>query len=146
MMTAMLAPCRRWSISITRACFEFEFCGGGLQGLLFALLATGSFDPPRRPFGCEVAPIPGLVRLLGLLLGDVRFNADRREALRGDAERQRSCVTVTPPDRQRATRGDFFDKPVAQELADCLFGAALEIGREFNRALRVLCGGGQQHE
>ena len=54
----------------------------------FALLAAGSFDPPRRPFGCVVPAILGLVRLLGLPLGDARLNADRRKALRGNAQRQ----------------------------------------------------------
>ena len=78
---------------------------------------------------------------------DARLNSDRREAVWGDAEHQRTLVIVTPPDRQRATGGDFFDKPAAQELADGLPGGGVfEIGREFNRALRVLCGGGKQHE
>jgi hypothetical protein len=91
--------------------------------------------------GYEVARILGLVRLLA------RLDADRGEAVRSDAQGQRSGVVVTPPDRQRANGRDFFDQPVAQKLADGLFGgAALEIGREFNRTLRVLCGGGQQHE
>jgi hypothetical protein len=43
------------------------------QGLVFALLAAGSFDPPRTPFGCVVAPILDLVRLLGLLRGNARL-------------------------------------------------------------------------
>ncbi len=78
---------------------------------------------------------------------DARLNADRGEAVWGDAEHQRTLVIVTPPDRQCAPGGDFFDKLVAQEFADGLLGGgALKIGREFNRALRVLCGGGQQHE
>jgi hypothetical protein len=96
----------------------------------FAFLASGSFDPPRRPLGYEVARILGLVRLLGLAFGDARLDADRGEAVRSDAQGQRSGVVVTPPDRQRANGKDFFDQPVAQKLADGLFGgAALEIGR-----------------
>jgi hypothetical protein len=49
--------------------------------------------------------------------------------------------------RQFATGRDFFDKPVAQELADGLCGCTpFDTGRSVNRTLRVLCGGGQQHK
>ena len=85
--------------------------------------------------------------LLSFVLGNAGLDADRGKTARGDAERQRCRVFVTPPDGQHFTSGDFFYEPVAQEFADGLFGgAAFVIGRRFYRTLRVLCGGGKQHE
>ena len=87
------------------------------------------------------------MQLPGVPIDDTCLNADHGEAVRGDAERPRPGVIITPPDRQRTAGRDFFDKPAAQQPADGLFGSAsLEIGRKFNRTLRVPCGGGQQHE
>ena len=145
-MAVMVAPCWRWSISITWACFESRAADFGdscrASSLVFLRLAAST-----RREGRLGARSLGLVRLLSLPLGNARLNADRRKAVRRDAERQRTPVIVTPPYRQRAAGGDFFDQAFAQELADgFLGGAALEIGREFNCTLRVLCGGGQQHE
>ena len=81
------------------------------------------------------------MQLPGVPIDDTCLNADRSEAVRGDAQRPRPGVIITPPDRQRTAGRDFFDKPAAQQTADCLFDrAALEIGRKFNRSLRVLCG------
>ena len=122
MIAAMVAPCWRWSISSTRVCFESRLRGFANSCRTSPLLFLRVADPPRRPLGYEVARILGLVRLLGLAFGDARLDADRGEAVRSDAQGQRSGVVVTPPDRQRANGTDFFDQPVAQKLADGLFG------------------------
>jgi hypothetical protein len=74
----------------------------------------------QRPIGDEFGVVG-----VALPFRDASLHADRREAVWGDAERQRTLVIVTPPDRQRAAGGDFFDKPVAHELAGGLLGGAV---------------------
>jgi hypothetical protein len=72
---------------------------------------------------------------------------DGRKPARGDAQRECSFLIVTPPDRQRATGGDFFDQSFAQEPADHpVGGTALQIGRKFNATILALRGRGQEHK
>ena len=46
------------------------------------------------------------------------------QARAGDAQRERSVLLVTAPDRQRAARRDFFDQALGQEFADHFGGGA----------------------
>ena len=65
------------------------------------------------------------------------IDPDGRKAARGDAQRERSFALVTVPDRQCAAGWDFFDQALGQEGADhSVGGAALEVGRKFNGAIR----------
>ena len=83
------------------------------QGPLFAFLAAGSLHLTRSPLVCGGASSRGPVLLPDARVGGACLNPDRAKAVWSDAERQRSCFVVAPPNRQRAIGGDFFDKPVA---------------------------------
>jgi hypothetical protein len=64
---------------------------------LFAFLAAGSLPLTRSPFVC--ASIRGSVFLPAARVGGACLNPDRAKAVWRDAERQRSCLIVAPPDR-----------------------------------------------
>src|SRR6266516_1700624 len=78
MIVAMVAPCRRLSIAITRACFEFV--------------------RPRLA-RCGIGPLLGLVGFLGRRLRAAFVDLDGRKAAPGDTQRERPILLVTPPDR-----------------------------------------------
>ena len=67
------------------------------------------------------------------------FDPDGGKAARRDAQRQRSSIIITPPDRQHATSGDFLDQSIGQELADrFLDGAALGVLGDIKGAIFAL--------
>src|SRR5712671_4227634 len=101
MMAAMVAPCRPCSMAITAACFDSARPAlAGLRGASPVRLRGAAARPPS-PASLALGPRPGLGGArLGTLAG-----ADRREAARGDAQRNRSLI-FAPPLRQGALRRD----------------------------------------
>ena len=75
------------------------------------------FVPVDRPFARRCG-------FLGLQKRAVLIDPDGRKPAPGDAQRDRSVLLVTAPDRQRAARRDFFDQALGQEFADHFGGGA----------------------
>jgi hypothetical protein len=85
----------------------------------------------------------------GLLgqLHHVALKSNARETSWSDADRERSCVSITAPHRHRGASRDFFDQSVPQELPDHLAGcAALQVSGKDNGAVLPPRGSRQQHE
>src|SRR5712671_2787739 len=125
-----------------RRLLRLRLPGFGEPARLAGPLAGGR-GPARSRAGLALGPRPGLGGArLGTLAG-----ADRGEAARGDAQRNRSLVFAAPPLRQGALRRDFLDEALAQQPAEHLAGrVALELGAKFDGAILALRGSRQQHQ